>query len=78
MNPNPIRSGTVIDDDGSGWSNWWLFSPPLSKEEVRTFIEKNAIERYLPEEMGQAYSFGPLVSSSQTYTLIKEHGGINS
>lgn len=72
--PEPIRKGTKDYENGESWTNWWLFSPPLNKEQADDFMEDNYIEAHYIAP-GQPFSRGGNVDHSRSYTLIKHDGG---
>lgn len=71
---NPIREGCQSHDNGESWTNWWLFSPPLTEEQTKEFMQDADICRYY-RGPGQTFTRSGDVEHSRSYTLIKQSGG---
>jgi len=73
----PIAEGVRRDEDGAGWQSWWLFSPPLSREQYLDFCDREDLCRYYGGP-GEAYSNHPGVRSSRSYSLVEHSGGLDT
>lgn len=72
--PNPIRRGSKGDDEY--YLNWWLFSPPLNKDQIDDFLDDYDICPYYSGS-GQSYTRKPSIEHSKSYTLIVQCGGLD-
>jgi hypothetical protein len=71
----PIASGGKEFEGGESWVNWWLFRK-LSERQVREAIEELNIGAWYGGP-GRAFSREPYHSTSKSYTLIKQYGGLD-
>lgn len=71
----PISKGTKTHKGGESWVNWWFFAR-LEDEQVSEAIEEMKID-YGTGGPGQIYLRKPYHTSSNSYTLILQSGGLD-
>lgn len=69
-----LKSGSrTTSEDGSSWTNWWLF-PRLTDDQLEQVMDEENIRRYSGGP-GQQFSSHPYVKRGKRWTLITQSQG---
>ena len=71
-----IASGTKWYGDGSSGSAWWFVRGQMDDEDFRFYCESHGIDYYYGGP-GKGFQDKPRMKTSKSYTLIRQHIGMD-